>query len=766
MGSRSGPERRRRARPARNRLRGWEPLEVRACPDAALPFAVTWCQANAADAVGGGEPEPPPSPVVDPTVNVLTDGEVDILLRRAAAASASDDAIIAVVDRQGRILGVRTEAGIDTSDLHELVFAIDGAVAKARTAALFASDAAPLTSRTIRNLSQSTVTQREVESNPTLPDPGDSTNNNPFDDTQPVARTFGPGFVAPIGVGGHFPAGISYTPPVDLFGIERQSRDSLLLPGADGVKGIDDIELTERFNIDPAYLAPGAALYAPESYGYESQRLPYAQARGLATLPGGIPIYKVVEGQTLPTMVGGIGVFFPGPDGYATYEQGFVHADLRPGHVPQTNDQRLNAPRVLEAEWIAYAAVGGIRFFNPTSRYGDGSVGTLAGVPPLPNFGLPFGRIDLVGITLEIFGPNPTAANRLRGFETLLVTGAAAGTGDPDSGSYQLLDAAAGNPYLRFGIAPTDGWIVTPHASPSRASELSAAEIESLILNGVAEAQRTRAAIRLDLTNIKNGLPQPGARTRMVLAVGDRDGNILGLYRMPDATMFSLDVAVAKARNTAYYASPGAVQDEDLVDDDLLWAAGVTTTAELAAQGARIDGVNNHQRDLYGDSASQLRVPAAVTPAFTNRTFRYLAEPRYPAGIDGTLPGVFSSLLTVGVNRSTAENASADPTQAPYAGNFQTVLGYDAFHVARNFRDPRQLANQNGVVFFPGSTPLYAAAGLQGGLGVSGDGVDQDDVVTYIAQTGLAAPTELRADQFFYRGVRLPFQKFNRNPSA
>ena len=64
----------------------------------------------------------------------------------------------------------------------------------------------------------------------------------------------------------------------------------------------------------------------------------------------------------------------------------------------------------------------------------------------------------------------------------------------------------------------------------------------------------------------------------------------------------------------------------------------------------------------------------------------------------------------------------------------------------------------------PGSTPLYVGGSLQGGFGVSGDGVDQDDVVTFAGQQGFAAPTALKADQVFYRAVRLPFQKFNRTP--
>ena len=54
---------------------------------------------------------------------------------------------------------------------------------------------------------------------------------------------------------------------------------------------------------------------------------------------------------------------------------------------------------------------------------------------------------------------------------------------------------------------------------------------------------------------------------------------------------------------------------------------------------------------------------------------------------------------------------------------------------------------------------------LVGGLGVSGDGVDQDDDVTFEAATNFNPPFNVpRADQVFVRGVRLPYQKFNRQP--
>lgn len=53
---------------------------------------------------------------------------------------------------------------------------------------------------------------------------------------------------------------------------------------------------------------------------------------------------------------------------------------------------------------------------------------------------------------------------------------------------------------------------------------------------------------------------------------------------------------------------------------------------------------------------------------------------------------------------------------------------------------------------------------LVGGLGVSGDGVEQDDYVTAGGIVGFEAPAEFRADQFVVDNVRLPYFKFPRNP--
>ncbi|MEQ1828350.1 MAG: heme-binding protein [Pirellula sp.] len=643
----------------------------------------------------------------------ITETEVGILLERASRATASNDAIISIVDRAGQILGVRTEQDVVTTYSGreaDLVFAIDGAVAKARTAAFFSSGEAPLTSRTIRFISQSTITQREVESNPNI--------NN-------LASTKrGPGFVAPIGVGGHFPPQIANTPLVDLFAIEHQSRDSSKHPGADGLKGtVDDLTLTSRFNVNTSHVPASAMNYMtlfPESYGTQSGRLPNAQSRGIATMPGGIPLYKL-DGSNKPVLVGGIGVFFPGRDGYATFEQGFVHASLRGAAGPQSELSRLNAPKALEAEFIAFYAAGGT--IAGTSIMPVTEFEVMA--PPRGAFGGINGRIDLVGITLEIYGPTPTRENPATGQAQLMQVGRRNGGGRGSNSGVNQKVTPGGALALRGQIVP-DGWLVSPHASS--VDPIAAADVVRIIHQGIAEANLTRAAIRLDLNTFR-----AGARTKMAFAVTDSTGEVLGLYRMTDATVFSIDVAVAKARNTAYYASNRLVVAD------------------------QVDANNDSVADVPRNTA------------FTNRTFRFLAGPRYPTGSTSS-PGDFSILNMPGINQLTAENASASsPLPASvYGSSTASVLSFDAFNASRNFRDPANLKNQNGIVFFPGSTPLYRAGTsvLVGGFGVSGDGVDQDDVVTVAGQLGFDAPAAKRVDRYFVSSVRLPFQKFNRNPRA
>jgi uncharacterized protein GlcG (DUF336 family) len=355
----------------------------------------------------------------------------------------------------------------------------------------------------------------------------------------------------------------------------------------------------------------------------------------------------------------------------------------------------------MEAEYVAFAALGGAPGLGLP-------VGVLGGVPPVPGTGIPLTqqnqRIDLVGITLDILGPGGTQGpGQLAAYGKALGQGTVNGTDQP---------VTTGGATALNGLPAPTGWLVTPHAGVG----VTAADVTSIITAGFIQANATRAAIRLPLDS----------RTKMVFAVTDKTGNILGLYRMPDATVFSIDVAVAKARNVAYYADPTQLQPID-----------------------------------------NPGVPPGT--AFTNRTIRYLADPRFPEGIDGDPPGPYSILNDGGVDPRTGGQVGAPlPASA-----FTSVQGHDAFNPETNFRQTGDLANQNGIVFFPGSAPLYrdtpggTSGVLIGGFGVSGDGVDQDDVVTQAGQVNYGVPLSIpRADQTFVRGVRLPYQKSNRNPEG
>jgi uncharacterized protein GlcG (DUF336 family) len=60
---------------------------------------------------------------------------------------------------------------------------------------------------------------------------------------------------------------------------------------------------------------------------------------------------------------------------------------------------------------------------------------------------------------------------------------------------------------------------------------------------------------------------------------------------------------------------------------------------------------------------------------------------------------------------------------------------------------PAELAKiRNGITIFPGGVPLYRNGHLVGGVGVSGDGVDQDDITADYASRGFGAPTGIRCD--------------------
>lgn len=373
-------------------------------------------------------------------------------------------------------------------------------------------------------------------------------------------------------------------------------------------------------------------------------------------LTGGPLTFPYLPGQAVPpsTNIAGTG---PG-----------VGITTRPGGFPLYKQNRM---------------VGGVGVFGA----GD-AIDEFAGLTGTTGFTLAApspGKILLEGIELPFltFDGSRPQGSRPPG----TVPGDFPGTGAFRAGIPGIVIAGTrASPIVAPPFAP-EGYLIGPNPG----SLLSVTEVDSIVQAAITSANRTRAAIRLP----------PGQRTRMCIAVAEGVGNanvskgaLLALFRMPDATIFSLDVAASKARNVIYFSA----FDRDPNDLPLV-APGI---------------------------------------AVTNRTIGFGAQTMYPSGIKVSDPGPFRSLFLF--DQANPCTQGVDPNNT--------------------FPD----ANKSGIVFFPGSTALYKGGTIVAGLGVSGDGVAQDDVVTDAGAQPYLPVEAQRADTLIVRGVRLPYFKFSRNP--
>lgn len=250
--------------------------------------------------------------------------------------------------------------------------------------------------------------------------------------------------------------------------------------------------------------------------------------------------------------------------------------------------------------------------------------------------------------------------------------------------------------------------------SPGGANSLTAAEVQTIIAHSAQQANITRAAIRQPL----------GSNARVTIAVVDAAGKVLGVFRQLDAPVFGFDVSVQKARTAAFYSNSSA--------GTLLRGAGFGTYVDrAAADGLRLDG----------------------SVAFTDRAGGFLHRPLFPDGINNTAAGPFSTVLSEWSPFNDGLQLDLIKT------NLLAAIGGAAVPCSTIPNLP------NGIQIFPGSVPLYKNGVLVGAIGISGDGVDQDDIISAAGGNGFSPDPAIRSDQVFVRGVRLPFLKFPRSPN-
>ncbi|MBI4662951.1 MAG: heme-binding protein [Verrucomicrobia bacterium] len=499
----------------------------------------------------------------------MTVEEVRAVIAQAAtrALEISPKSVIAVVDREGFVLGVwslRLDLpAFDTTPLLNFGNDVANAIAKAGTAAFLSSNEHAFTSRTA-------------------------------------------GFI----VQQHFPPGVDNKPPGPLVGV---NFSSLSFSDVNRYKG-------------PPF---GPALEG----GTNGKSVPMPVTGGLIGSPGGVPLYR--NGK----LIGGIGVAGDGD-----------------------NELAIQTEQVYDLD--EDVALAGQMGFEPSKRI-LGSHVFVDGI-----------RFAYVNSSTSL--QNPKRLADLPGKEVLPYTLRAS-----SSVAYPPAVLGVVNGEIRQPIIddPVPGLI---NGQP----RLSAVEVSEILAAAALRAQRTRAGIRLP-----RGLPAQV----FISVVNNPNASepaapmVLGTFRTPDATIFSWDVAVQKARTALFFSSN--------------------------------------------------------TRAFSSRTVGFLSQSLFPPGIIGTSPGIFLGLQ---------EKFSQLPLGAVNPLNGAAVTAPPA-------DDPNL---PNGITIFPGGFPLYRNGVLIGAIGVSGDGVDQDDLIAATGAGNYLPPDSIRADRFSYRGARLPFAKFPRNPSS
>jgi uncharacterized protein GlcG (DUF336 family) len=349
---------------------------------------------------------------------------------------------------------------------------------------------------------------------------------------------------------------------------------------------------------------------------------------GLAGTPGGVPLYFNNQ------LIGGVGVAGDGD----------TAADVQV-------EQRADLDEIV--------ALAGQRGFTPRE--------TILG-----------SRVTIDGIRLAYVASDPGAIHFPDG----------AALGSPVAG-YDV----QGSPsvaYPKLTLGGVQGEVRQPIISDpvpgniNGQARLSADEVRKILTQAAVRAERTRAGIRLP----------PGQRAQVFITVVNNPGpgaapTVLGTFRTPDATLFSWDVAVQKARTALYFSSK--------------------------------------------------------TLAISTRAIGFLAQSMLPPGIEDTSPGPLLGFQ---------ERVSAFP------------LPVNPLNGAKVPQPPNlNPALPNGITIFPGGFPLYRNGVLIGAIGVSGDGVDQDDLIGMSGAVGFLPPESIRSDQFDLGGARLPYAKFPRNPA-
>lgn len=459
---------------------------------------------------------------------------------------------------------------------------------------------------------------------------------------------------------------------------------------------------------------------------------------GLSADPGGFPLYKG------GTVVGGVGVL---ADGIYTIDPSILDRDSDVDEaialaatfnfsapVDRRADRITVDGKVLRFTDVEFAQLNANPATAPAFNTISGVVGAPGTLIPVPGYtdgtiraGTAFGQANS--------GIRPDGDQNF-----------------PGRDAFVLVDA---NNALRYPpIAGTDGALVGSAA-------LTATEVQTLLQSALDVANRARAQIRRPV----------GSQARVTISVVDSQGAIVGIARTRDAPVFGTDVSLQKARTAAFMSSTGSAAFVATLP-----AAQYLSTTDAAvavSQSIPLSGYVSAFRTFVNN-------PNALADglvAYTDRSLGNLARPFFPDGINNATAGPMSkpagqwSPFSTGMQLDVAMNAVLQHVLfVANAGLPDVTPGCAGVQLAANLGSAGQtitsLRLANGLQIFPGSVPIYRNGTLIGGIGVSGDGVDQDDMIAFLGLnnagqtlgTGIGnAPAAMRSDTTMPQGTRLRY---------
>jgi uncharacterized protein GlcG (DUF336 family) len=475
---------------------------------------------------------------------------------------------------------------------------------------------------------------------------------------------------------------------------------------------------------------------------------PHRSAIGFGADPGGLPLYK--QGVT----VGAVGVIADGIYGV---------------------DKKITDTDSDLDELVATAATYG--FAAPRDRRAD--VITLEGKTAR------FADVDFDDLATDPLNApafDPAGLIAIRGYANAVVQ---AGTrfGLAESGIREA-DTITDPP----GLAAADGFVVVDETNTNRfpaiagdpaIGGLTKEEVERLLVKSVELANRTRSQVRRPL----------GSPAGIHLVIVDIDGDIVGAARTRDALVDAIDVNAQKARTALLFSKAGTAAKLDALPP-----AEYLTPGPPAANSALPSDPALRREDIgqYVDAFEEFfDDPTALDDgdvAWSTRAIGNISRPFYPDAIDGNPPGPLSkpegewSIFSTGLELDLVYNAIIRHL-AYVIGDLDEdgVIDVDTdvgigctgyAPITDILGGAPQQANpvpeiRNGITLFAGGFPIYRGGELIGAIGLSGDGLEQDDFLPFLAidQVGKElgtgsinnAPAAIRADQLNVGGVNLRY---------